>query len=205
MKATVSVDPGTGLVRLLELRRRRYEHRSPRPRRRRLPRRLGGALRMVHEACTSGIRLSDLAVDRAPRGLTARPRGDGREPNVQDVFVQLDYLVGDAHSHLPSRAALDSVAVLCTTRRRGRTSLPAGSAPPVRHGANARSMCTSTLARIIRGHRRRARHHARRPPRGHRNARSCARASREAATRFQKPSAGQTARLRRSGVRLCGP
>jgi hypothetical protein len=37
--------------------------------------------------------------------------GMGASPSVQDVFLQIDYLVGAGHSHLPSRAALDSVTV----------------------------------------------------------------------------------------------
>ncbi|MGZ6162759.1 MAG: hypothetical protein ACXWLS_05485, partial [Myxococcaceae bacterium] len=37
--------------------------------------------------------------------------GMGASPDVQDVFVQVDYLTGsDGHSHLPARSALQSVA-----------------------------------------------------------------------------------------------
>ncbi len=58
----------------------------------------------------------------------------GAKPNVQDVFVQLDYLVGNAHSHLPSRAALDSVAVALH------------NAAPRPHVV-ARGLCTAGAAR----------------------------------------------------------
>ena len=37
--------------------------------------------------------------------------GMGASPDVQDIFVQVDYLTGsDGHSHLPARSALQSVA-----------------------------------------------------------------------------------------------
>jgi len=34
----------------------------------------------------------------------------GANPRIQDVFVQVDYMTGPSHSHLPSRTALQSVA-----------------------------------------------------------------------------------------------
>ena len=47
-----------------------------------------------------------------PTGATLPDLGAmGANPNVQDVFVQIDYLTGaDGHSHLPAKSALQSVA-----------------------------------------------------------------------------------------------
>jgi hypothetical protein len=47
-----------------------------------------------------------------PTGATLPDLGAmGANPNVQDVFVQIDYLTGaDGHTHLPAKSALQSVA-----------------------------------------------------------------------------------------------
>ena len=47
-----------------------------------------------------------------PTGATLPDLGAmGANPNVQDVFVQIDYLTGaDGHSHLPAKSALQAVA-----------------------------------------------------------------------------------------------
>ena len=120
----------------------------------------------------------------------------GASPSVQDVFVQIDYLVGAGHSHLPSRAALDSVAVAMrnsaprpnlVARGLCAAGAPRGQCPINLHfdvGTNYQSANPPTAAACA----------AR--PRGHRNARSCAQTSRRAAMRFQRPSAGPTARRR---------
>ncbi len=75
--------------------------------------------------------------------------GMGASPDVQDVFVQVDYLTGsDGHSHLPARSALQCRGNGAAQRRAATISGQGGrlSVHLCRRGS-ARSTCTSTWAR----------------------------------------------------------